>query len=306
MQLDRRQVLAALGASFLVPAQGWAGAGGQGARVSIGGMQVQTLSDGHLRLPRSVLFEGLNPDAVDQILKAHGVADGPIEPPINVTLLRDQGRVVLFDAGSGPGFQDTAGRLADTLEAEGVSVDDVTHVVFTHCHPDHLWGIVDDFDELLFPNAEYMMGQVEWDYWFAADLATRMPSERAAMAVGARRRMAQIEDRVTRFKDGEEILPGVAAHATFGHTPGHMSFELRDAGESILIVGDAIGNNSISFERPDWPIGTDQDAEAAAQTRIRLLDMLAKDNMRLIGYHFINGGLGIVERSQNSYRFVSN
>lgn len=305
MKLKRREVLAALGAGLMVPVPSWAGTDLRATKVSIGEMRVQTLSDGNLSLPRSMLFSGLDPSAVERILQAHGIPDGPIQPPINVTLLRHEDRVVLFDAGAGPGFQASAGQLLGALETVGIAPEDVTHVVFTHCHPDHLWGVLDDFDDPVFPNAEFLMGQVEWDYWFAPDLAATISSDRASMAVGARRRMEVIEDRVRLFRDGDEILPGIAAHATFGHTPGHMSFEVRDGGESLVIIGDAIGNNHVSFAQPEWPMGTDQDPQTAGQTRLRMLDMMAHEKKWLIGYHFVNGGLGYVERSENGYRFVS-
>lgn len=125
------------------------------------------------------------------------------------------------------------------------------------------------------------------------------------MAVGARRRLQALSDRMSLVSDGAEILPGVVAHATFGHTPGHMSFELRDGGESLLVGGDAIGNHHVSLAEPGWRIGTDQEPETAAKTRKRLLDMLAQDNIRLIGYHFPNGGVGRVERLGDGFIFVS-
>ncbi|CUH89068.1 Metallo-beta-lactamase superfamily protein [Phaeobacter sp. CECT 5382] len=308
MRITRRQAIAGLGSGLILPGVGsWAAATGAeqaGAALTLGTMQIDTVSDGHLVLPREVLFGELDPQKVDLILQAQGIAPGPIEPPINVTLMRDGPRVVLFDAGSGPAFQASAGRLAEALEAMGVAADEVTHVVFTHCHPDHLWGVLDDFDEPLFPQAEYLMGQVEWDYWFAPETAETIDASRVTMAVGARRRMAVLEERFTRFRDGEEILPGVAAHATFGHTPGHMSFELRSGSESIMVGGDAIGNHHVSFAEPGWPIGTDQDASAAAQSRMRLLDQLSHEQIRLIGYHLPDGGLGLVERKDDQYRFV--
>ena len=303
MTLNRREFVAGLVASASAPTASLAKAVGSG-QLTLGDMQVMTLSDGHLTLPRAMLFAGLEPDAVDQILQSRGVPDGPIHPPINVTLLRHAGRVVLFDAGSGPGFQNTAGQLTSALDTAGVAPEEVTHVVFTHCHPDHLWGVLDDFDDPLFPNAEYLMGEAEWAYWFDPDTASTISGDRASMAVGARRRLEVMEERLSRFIDGQEVLPGVAAHASYGHTPGHMSFELRDGQKSLLIGGDAIGNHHVSFAKPEWSIGTDQDGELAGKTRARLLDMLAHEQMQLIGYHFPNGGIGRVEAVQGAYRFV--
>ena len=250
------------------------------------------------------MFPDLSDEQLDPILSRHGITQDPLEPPLNITLLRHGDQVVLFDAGSGPAFQDSAGRLPLALEEAGVTPDEITHVVFTHAHPDHLWGVLDDFDDPLFADAEHMIGQTEWDYWFDPETIDTIGDERATMAAGAYRRMEILEDQITRFNDGEEILPGVAARATHGHTPGHMSFELRSGSESVMVLGDAIGNHHVSFAEPSWHVGTDHDPDMAAGTRVGLLDQLAHDQIRVIGYHLPDGGLGQVERAKDGYRFV--
>ncbi len=307
-KMNRRDFLqgtaAAAVTSVVLPSPTWASAP-TGAALSIGDMTIQTLSDGSLRLPKGLLFPDLPQDQLDPILSRHGITQDPLEPPLNITLLRHGDQVVLFDAGSGPAFQDSAGRLPLALEEAGVSPEEITHVVFTHAHPDHLWGVLDDFDDPLFANAEHLMGQAEWDYWFDPATISTIGEERANMAAGAYRRLEILEDQVTRFRDGEEILPGVAARATHGHTPGHMSFELRSGGESIMVLGDAIGNHHVSFAQPEWHVGTDHDPDMAAGTRVGLLDQLAHDQIRVIGYHLPGGGLGEVVRAGSGFRFIS-
>ncbi|WP_204114529.1 MBL fold metallo-hydrolase [Shimia biformata] len=225
-------------------------------------------------------------------------------PDCNVTVFRDGTRTILFDVGAGADFMPTAGELPDALGQIGVSLDEVTHVVFTHAHPDHIWGVLDDFDDPLMPNATYLMGRREWDYWWNPETVNSIGPDRAAFAVGAKRRMEAIEGMVELVDDGQEILPGIAAHASFGHTPGHMSYEIRNGGQSVLILGDAVGNPHVAFERPDWPSGTDQDAAMAAATRARLLDHAAQDQMQVIGFHFPQSGIGRVERAGDAFRYV--
>ncbi len=116
--------------------------------------------------------------------------------------------------------------------------------------------------------------------------------------------MVALEDRTELFDAGDEVLPGIAAMASFGHTPGHMSFELRNGSATAMIIGDAINNHHVAFARPDWPSGADQDQEVAASTRASLLDRLASEQMLAIGFHLPNGGMGRVERSEGAYRFV--
>ncbi len=302
MQFDRRQVLAGLGGIALgnVPSVSFAR-----TVMPLGAAEVISLSDGNLVLPASFFFEGLPQDELDLILAKHNVPRDQLEPPCNLTLLRQEGRIVLFDAGSGPAFMPSAGALLDSLEAEGLTPDDITHVVFTHAHPDHLWGILDDFDEPVFSQAKLMIGQAEWEYWTDPNTVDTIGEARASFAVGAARRLAAIEEQITFFNGGQEILPGVMAHATPGHTPGHMSFEIRDGSSAVMVGGDAIGNEHVAFERPDWASGADQDTDLGAKTRMRLLDQLAADDIALLGFHLPHGGLGRVERAGDTYRFVA-
>ncbi|SLN21251.1 Metallo-beta-lactamase superfamily protein [Roseovarius gaetbuli] len=302
MTPTRRQVLCGLGATAILGAPRMTFAAD---RMTLGTATITTVSDGHLVLPKEFLLGNLPSDETAPLLAKYGITGDVMHPPCNVTLLQDGDRTVLFDAGSGNGFMPSAGDLVDTLDALGVAPDDVTDLVFTHGHPDHLWGVLDDFDDLVFANASYMIGQREWDYWTDPDTVNTIGEERASFAVGAARRLAAIEDQVNFFKDGQEVLPGVMAHATFGHTPGHMSFEIRQGSDAVMVIGDAIGNGHIAFERPDWASGSDQDAEGGIKTRKRLLDQLAQDKMAMIGFHLPDGGLGRVERSGDSYRFVS-
>ncbi len=266
--------------------------------------RITTVSDGHLVLPMDILLGDLSEAEVAPILAGHGISGDTIEPPCNLTLLQHEDRTVLFDAGSGSGFMPSAGQLLDALAAAGVGPVDITHVMFTHGHPDHLWGVLDEFDDPVFANASYMIGQVEWDYWTDPDTVKTIGEERVGFAVGAARRLAVIEDRTQFITGGQEVLPGVMAHDSPGHTPGHMGFEIRQGSASVMVVGDAIGNGHLAFERPEWPSGSDHDAEMGIATRLHLLDQLATDQMAIVGFHLPGGGLGRVERHGRAYRFV--
>lgn len=296
--LTRRTFLGSAAALPFVPRRVWAA-----STLTLGDIRIDTLSDGNLTLPGSFLFSGMPESELTEILGRYGLSSDQATPPCNVTLLRDGTNTVLFDVGSGPDFQASAGKLSEAMDAIGVAPDDVTHVLFTHAHPDHLWGVLDEFDEPVFANAEYMIGQAEFDYWTDPGTVSTIGEERAAFAVGAARRLEAIADRVRLLADGEDALNGVVARLTPGHTPGHLAFEIA-APTPVMVLGDCIANHHVAFERPDWLSGSDQDRELAAETRVALLGRLADDAIVVTGFHLPGGGVGRVERAGAGYRFT--
>ncbi|MEM8728327.1 MAG: MBL fold metallo-hydrolase [Pseudomonadota bacterium] len=274
------------------------------SELSLGAARLTTLSDGHLTLPGSFLFAPMPQGDLLPILAEFDISAEQITPECNLALYRDGTHTVLFDVGSGPDFMASAGTIQDSLNDIGLAPEDITHVVFTHAHPDHIWGLLDEFDEPLFYEATYMMGRAEWDYWWDPETVSRIGEARAAFAVGAKRRMEVIEDTVVRFDPGDEILPGIAALSTPGHTPGHMAFELRQGSNAALIIGDAIGNHHVAFRKPQWESGADQDAARAVASRQMLLDRLVSEDLTLVGFHLPGGGMGRVEVDGDGYRFV--
>ena len=128
-----------------------------------------------------------------------------VPPPTNVTLIRTASDVILIDTGAGPHFMPTAGRLLDNMETVGIKPESITKVVYTHAHPDHIWGTLDDFDEAPnFPNASYVIAAAEWNFWMSEDAASKLPDDRRNFAAGARRNLTQIKDRIRTVQPGED------------------------------------------------------------------------------------------------------
>lgn len=297
--LTRRGLLAGLCAAPLVrPAVAAAQAM---AERTLGGGVLATFSDGALGFPD---VDTPTPDAtaeqVAALRAASGRASGPMRP-VNVTLLRRGDRVILFDAGGGAQFQPTVGLLPARLAAAGIAADDVTDILLTHAHPDHLWGVLDEFDEAAYPNATLRVARAELDYWTDPGVLDSAPAFRAPHVIGAQNRFDALSDRIAPFDDGAEVAPGVEAVATPGHTPGHTAFAVHGPEGGVLVAGDALTDPVLSVERPAWRSVVDLDAETAVTTRLRLLDRLAADGMAFVAYHLPEPGLHRIARRADGF-----
>jgi len=301
-RLSRRSFITAVAAGMLVRGAP-ACAAPPPYRFRHGNFDLTIVSDGHLVLPVSFLALDAPPAEREALLAAAGQTGAQFNSPTNVTLIGAGNELVLIDMGSGDRFMTTAGKLWENLQAAGIDKAQITKVIFTHGHPDHLWGALDEFDELLLPNASFYVAAAERDFWSGDDAMRGLPAERAGFVTGARRRYGAIKERTVLFRPGDELVPGIHAVATPGHTQGHVSLSLT-GGDGLLVGGDALTHPLISFAHPHWRPAADHVPEQAAATRMRLLDQLATDRMRLIGFHLPYPGLGSVERANGAYRFV--
>lgn len=272
--------------------------------LSVGRYTITTLSDGFIEFPADVIGAGQDPAERAAALAGLIRDDNTVHSPLNVTLIRGDGETILIDAGSGERFVPTAGRLLDALDTVGVAPEDITRVILTHAHPDHLWGTVDGFDEVTFYEAQHHVPASELDFWRTEGVVDQLPEEQQAFAVGAQRHFEAIDGQIATMAPGDEIVPGIEIVDTSGHTPGHVSVAVSDAGESVMVLGDALAHPVISFRHPDWHPRMDLLKDKAVTTRRALLDRLATDQTRIIGYHLTPPGIGHVEASDGGYRFV--
>ena len=81
------------------------------------------------------------------------------------------------------------GQLIDSLNAINTDPEDITDVIITHAHSDHLWGIWDDFEDITFPYANFQIGRKDWEFWTDADTGNIVQEGRVTTAVGAKRRL---------------------------------------------------------------------------------------------------------------------
>ncbi|PIE12911.1 MAG: MBL fold metallo-hydrolase [Rhodobacterales bacterium] len=273
-------------------------------RFTLGEAKLTILSDGYFSIPGTRLGVNADPAEVKAFLSAHFLPEEAGYSHTNHLLIEIGAHKVLVDVGSGNRWFETTGRLLDNMEAAGVDPSGITHVVITHAHPDHIWGIRDDFDEPLFPDAEYIMGEAERAYWTQEGLVDRVTETEQQFVLGAVNSI-NVEGAEWRLGgDGLEVVPGVRIIDTPGHTPGHMSVVLESGGKQLIALGDCLTHAYGHFAHPEWYSALDTDGEQAVATRRRLLDMAATDRMAVLGYHFPFPGVGHVKREGDVFRFV--
>jgi glyoxylase-like metal-dependent hydrolase (beta-lactamase superfamily II) len=271
----------------------------------IGACEVTVLSDGNLSMPFAFSMPGRDPQEIEDLFRAAGLPTDGITAQVNVTIVKTPDALILIDTGGGSDFVPSVGKLADRLDLAGFAPDAFTHVIFTHAHADHLWGVIDPLDGgTKFTNAKHIMTGGEFDFWSKPGREADVPDMFKTMAIGTGRRLKAVAERMEQRKAGDEITPGVSLVDSAGHTPGHVCVQVTSGQDRLMVSGDALNHSLVSFANPGWRWGSDMDSDAAIMTRKRLLDQLATDKIALLGYHLPWPGLGRVERAGTAYRFV--
>ncbi|MDQ2089431.1 MBL fold metallo-hydrolase [Marimonas arenosa] len=308
----RREILklAAIAPGFALPAMARANLGVPAAanpghfRFTLGEARLTVISDGFFTQPIETVGVNADRDAVANLLERHFLAPEANYAHTNHLLIELGDATVLVDVGSGSRFFPTTGRLMANMEAAGIDPGAITHVFITHAHPDHIWGIRDDFDEPIFPDAEYIIGEVEHGYWMQDGLANAVAPEDQQFVVGAVNSINAEGVEWTLVQDGAEIAPGISVMDSFGHTAGHMCLRVESGGKQLIALGDSFAQTWMNFAHPGWYNDIDADPGQTVSSREAILDMAAADEIALIGYHFPFPGVGHVARDGAGYRFV--
>ncbi|WP_343559596.1 MBL fold metallo-hydrolase [Kiloniella sp. b19] len=277
-------------------------AGGQFHRFNLGGFEVTTLRDGSFSVDtvQGIFGQDQQLSAVETLAHENHLPKNRMTIGFAPVLVNTGSELVLFDTGNAPGRRPGAGHLVHALEASGISAGDVDVVVITHMHGDHIGGMLKD-GKAAFPNARYVTGQVEYDFWTHPD---RFAGETESRAQLVKDNVARFADRMTFLNGGGAVASGIEAVEAFGHTPGHMAFHIESNGQRLMLCGDAANHPVFSLQRPDWHVKFDMDKAAAAATRKKLFGMVAADRIGFTGYHMPFPAVGFVDTKDQGFRYV--
>lgn len=266
-------------------------------RFMVGEIEITVLGDGSFTVPLEFSAGNVPEPELRACLEALCQDPDNHLRHMHVVPIDSGGRLVLPDPGAGPDFRPSAGKLLRNLQASGYGPGQIDRVAISHAHPDHIWGLIDVFEEApTFPNADHVMLAAEWDFWSAPDSAARLPASLESVAVGARTQLLPVADRIERITGEVEIAPGVFSLPSPGHTPGHLSLPVVSGGDQLPVTGDAVYHPWITVEHPDWRPPLDMDPEQAVETRRRLSARAADERMRVVAFHVPFPGLGHVAR----------
>jgi glyoxylase-like metal-dependent hydrolase (beta-lactamase superfamily II) len=279
-------------------------------RYKLGDYEVTVVTDGVNQFPLPESFvTNVKKDAVNAALAEAFMEKDKMTVPYSPIVVNTGAKLVVIDTGTGEAnferSKGAAGQFQQNLAASGIKRDAVDTVVISHFHGDHVNGLLMADNKPAFPNAEVMVPAVEWKFWMDDGEMSRAPQGRMADLFKNNRRVFDALGRkVTPYEWNKEIVPGITAYGTVGHTPGHTSYVIASGSSRVYVQSDVTNHPALFVRNPGWHAGFDQDPKMAEETRRKVYDMVVAEKMLMQGFHYPFPAHGHVEKSGDGYRII--
>lgn len=281
-------------------------AGGQAPgwfRMKLGSFEVTALNDGIFQLPVDKLLQTTDTGLVARRLQS-AYLGLPLATSVNAFLIHTGEKLVLVDAGHAGAGGAPTGLLLGHLRASGYTPEQVDEVYITHFHGDHLNGLVDKDGKAAFPNAIVRADQRESGFWLGD--ASKAPEGARGSMANAQRVLKPYLDagRYKAFDGATELVKGVRAMPTYGHTPGHSIYMVESGADKLVIWGDLMHVAAVQFKNPEVTIQFDSDPKAAAPQRIAQYQEAAKGGYYVAVAHVSFPGIGRLRADGGGYEWL--
>lgn len=210
---------------------------------------------------------------------------------LNVLCAEIGGEMILVDAGEAG--KSRGGELLTSMGHAGISPDNITLIVLTHSHGDHVQGLLTEHGQPAFPNARYVISAEEMAFWQKRIESGKAADQRAIVTMMASRGLQLIEM-------DAQIVPGVAALPIPGHTPGQIALLFESEGEALIHMADLL-HSPIQFAHPEWSAYFDADTDVSVPTRRAALGLAADEGALTAFYHLAFPGVGRIRRGERGF-----
>jgi len=235
-------------------------------RFNVGGFEATVVSDGLIVGVPKTIFVGPAAANVEKMMTDLFLPPDKLAMDQNALVINTGDKVALFETGMASVKRtEDMGLLIGNLKAAGIDPKDIDYVIPSHAHIDHIGGILAADGSRNFPNAQIFIAQTDLEYWTNEGLAGT-PSEGSMRA--ARKNLLPNRDRILFYSDGKEVIPGVQAMHTPGHTVGHTCFVVDSGGKTLYVAGDLV-HHQIIVEKPRMEDFFDTDRKLGIETRLK-------------------------------------
>jgi glyoxylase-like metal-dependent hydrolase (beta-lactamase superfamily II) len=279
-------------------------------RYKVGAFEITVVTDGAATFPLPDKFVQNHPKSeVQAALAAYYQPTDTVTVPFTPIVINTGSKLVLVDTGYGPEMNaktnGRVGQLPANLAAAGIDPKSIDTVIISHMHLDHVSGLRTADGGIAFPNAEILVPASDWAFWMSDAEMNKLPEGYTkSVYPGIRKTFAGLENKVTKYEGGKEIVTGISTIATPGHTPGHISFVVASGSAKVLVQSDVTNIPHLFLRNPDWQVMYDVDPLTAAATRKKFYDMAAAEKALIQGFHFPFPSAGYVEKEGAQYRLV--
>lgn len=273
-------------------------------RTTLGYFEITALSDGTVQLPMEKLLTNTTPAKVNKALEKYHL-NTPVDASVNAYLINTGNKLVLIDAGAGKLFGPTLGKLVSSLKASGYTPDQIDEIYITHMHADHVGGLTDD-NGPVFPNAVVRADVHDADFWLSEENLNKAAEGDKGFFQGAMISLFPYikAGKFKPFSGNTDLMPGIKAVSTYGHTPGHTIYEIESAGQKLVLWGDLMHVAAVQFENPSVTIQFDSDSKNAAIQRKKAYADAAKQGYLVGSAHISFPGLGYVRPEGKAYAWT--